>query len=137
MRLMLLLPLLIFLSSSLRDKDFKTFALNTHHFESSSHYPVSDWALIKDSSNVSFSYKLDVCNNEEMMLLKISNNNAQTVNVKWSIWDTGPIQAVAFSGGEEKIGECSGNNYLIYHIPPGLVLGGNVLPQLVITVLNL
>lgn len=58
-----------------------------------------DWKLLQTTDNVSFSYTIGTCNGEgRYLLLKIDNQNSNTVHVSWTIVVTEGEKTIHFPG---------------------------------------
>lgn len=43
----------------------------------------STWVLDKTENNVSFYHKIEICNNQKVVFLKLNNRNAYKVEISW------------------------------------------------------
>jgi len=85
---------------------FYTILLSVFIFMGSiGHGFASDWTLNKSASNVEFFYKFEECNNQRVVLLKITNNNTFDVQVSWKelISDSYSGQSIEGFYGEKQI----------------------------------
>ncbi|GAB3531458.1 hypothetical protein GCM10027443_13700 [Pontibacter brevis] len=84
-----------------------------------------DWKLIQTVDNVSFSYAIGTCNGEgRYLLLKVENQNSNTIHASWTIKMSEGAKAVHFPGmlhmlatGQTKIISCQMEDPLTLPIP--------------------
>lgn len=80
-----------------------------------------EWKPLKDSAAVSISYKMVNCNGQDVVFLKIDNQNNQPVALNWSLWYMSPATDVVVAAASSVSGDCSSIT-LKFVVPPGVTL---------------
>lgn len=100
--------------------------LNIQDFE-------NEWILLKDTANIMFSYRVAVCNDKVVVMLKVKNSNLVQQKLQWSLWWS-EMEPLTINAKEEKIGSCDSETYLIYQIPVGTQINSSGPPIKILSI---
>ena len=93
----------------------------------------NEWILLKDTANITFSYRVEVCNAKAVVMLKVKNLNSTQQKLQWSLWWS-KMETVTINSKEDKIGSCDSETYLIYEIPVGYEINSSGPPIKILSI---
>lgn len=70
----------------------------------------STWVTITTVDNVKVSYKLDQCQGQEKLFLKIENANSSTKTVSWNLWNGTSMKTLSLPANATLEGSCNVNS---------------------------
>ncbi|MEI6507889.1 MAG: hypothetical protein WCO54_05350 [Bacteroidota bacterium] len=95
----------------------------------------SGWTVLKDTSNITVSFKYVTCGTDNKVLLKFENNDStNSASFSWQLYFDGTNVSETLSSSELKFGDCTGaNSYLSRKVPSGFPYGDATPPLFLIT----
>lgn len=100
-----------------------SLSLNNNSLDAKSNIQ-NDWVVIKTVDSVVVSYQENSCQGQSKLFIKIENNKASDVTVKWSFWGEDEYKAISVGTNETIMGGCYINTpvELDEKIPSGMTL---------------
>jgi hypothetical protein len=65
------------------------------------------WTTLKTVDNVTIQYQQVKCQQQDMVVLKMINNNDHPVKVGWSLFGGSFLRSVPLEGGQTKLVDCN------------------------------